>query len=78
MKYLVAGLCLMFSTSVFADDKDTGAYAICSAQAMIQYGSDAIVKLHKIKRSTVEMIVIKDGKTIVSCDRETFALTEKA
>lgn len=78
MKYLVAGLCLMFSTSVFAGDKDTGAYAICSAQAKIQYGSEAIIKLHKIKRSTIELIVIKEGKTIVSCDRATLALTEQA
>lgn len=78
MKYLVAGLCLMFGTSALAGDNYDGHYSICKAQAQIQYGVDAIIKLHKIKRSTVELIVIKDGKTIVSCDRETLALTEKA
>lgn len=78
MKYLVAGLCLMFSTSVFAGDNYDGHYTLCKAQAQIQYGSDAIIKLSKIKSKSVELVVIKDGKTIVSCDRETFALTEKA
>ena len=78
MKYLVAGLCLMFSTSVFAGDNYDGHYTLCKAQAQIQYGSDAIIKLSKIKSKSVELVVIKDGKTIVSCDRETFVLTEKA
>lgn len=78
MKYLVAGLCLMFGTSALAGDNYDGHYTLCKAQAQIQYGSDAIIKLSKIKRSVIEMIVIKDGKTIVSCDRETFAVTEKA
>lgn len=78
MKYLVAGLCLMFGTSALAGDNYDGHYSICQAQAKIQYGLDAIVKLHKIKRDTVELVVIKDGKTIVSCDRKTLALTEKA
>ena len=78
MKYLVAGLCLMFGTSALAGDNYDGHYTLCKAQAQIEYGSDAIIKLSKIKRSTIEMIVIKDGKTIVSCDRETFAVTEKA
>ena len=64
MKYLVAGLCLIFSTSVFADAKDNGAYAICSAQAKIQYGSEAIIKLHKIKRSTIELVVIKTARLL--------------
>ena len=78
MKYLVAGLCLMFGTSALAGDNYDGHYTLCKAQAQIEYGSDAIIKLSKIKRSAIEMIVIKDGKTIVSCDRETFAVTEKA
>lgn len=78
MKYLVAGLCLMFGTSALAGDNYDGHYSMCAAQAKIQYGSDAIIKLHKIKRSVVELVVIKDGKTIVSCDRETLAITEKA
>lgn len=68
----------MFSTSVFAGDNYDGHYTLCKAQAQIQYGSDAIIKLSKIKSKSVELVVIKDGKTIVSCDRETFALTEKA
>ena len=68
----------MFSTSALAGDNYDGHYDICKAQAKIQYGLDAIIKLHKIKRSTVELVVIKDGKTIVSCDRETLVLTEKA
>lgn len=68
----------MLSTSALAGDNYDGHYDICKAQAKIQYGLDAIIKLHKIKRSTVELVVIKDGKTIVSCDRETLALTEKA
>lgn len=78
MKYLVAGLCLMFGASALAGDNYDGHYDICKAQAKIQYGLDAIIKLHKIKSNTVELVVIKDGKTIVSCDRETLALTEKA
>ena len=78
MKYLVAGLCLMFSTSVFAGDNYDGHYTLCKAQAQIQYGSDAIIKLSKIKSKSVELVVIKDGKTIVSCDRATLALTEQA
>jgi hypothetical protein len=75
MKYLVAGLCLMFGASAFAGEKET-AYATCKAAAQIQYGSDAIVKLSKIKRNTVKLIVIKDGKKIVSCDRATLQVTE--
>lgn len=76
MKYLVAGLCLMFGASALAGDNYDGHYDICKAQAKIRYGLDAIIKLHKIKRSTVELIVIKDGRTIVSCDRATLALSE--
>ena len=76
MKYLVAGLCLMFTTSAFAGDNYDGHYTLCKAQAQIQYGSDAIIKLSKIKNESIELVVIKDGKTIVSCDRVTFALSE--
>lgn len=76
MKYLVAGLCLMFGTSALADDNYDSHYSICKAQAKIQYGVDAIIKLHKINRDSVELVVIKDGKTIVSCDRATLALSE--
>ena len=65
----------MFGASAFAGEKET-AYATCKAAAQIQYGSDAIVKLQKIKRSTVELIVIKNGKKIVSCDRSTLEVTE--
>ena len=43
---------------------------------MAQYGSDARVELHRVKRDTIELIVIKDGKTKVSCDKATYALTE--
>ena len=66
----------MFGASALAGDNYDGHYDICKAQAKIQYGLDAIIKLHKIKRSTVELIVIKDGRTIVSCDRATLALSE--
>ena len=76
MKYLVAGLCLMFGTSALAGDNYDGHYSICKAQAQIKYGLDAIIKLHKINNDTVELVVIKDGKTIVSCDRATLALSE--
>jgi len=65
----------MFGMSAIAGEKEA-AYAVCKAQAKIQYGSEAIIKLHKIKRSAIELVVIKDGKTIVSCDRATLALTE--
>ena len=75
MKYLVAGLCLMFGASALAGEDET-AYAVCKAAAQIQYGSDAIVKLRKIKRNTVELVVIKDGKTFVSCDKATLQVTE--
>lgn len=76
MKYLVAGLCLMFGASALAGDNYDGHYNICKAQAQIKYGLDAIIKLHKINRNSVELVVIKDGKTIVSCDRATLALSE--
>lgn len=66
----------MFGASALAGDNYDGHYDICKAQAKIRYGLDAIIKLHKIKRSTVELIVIKDGRTIVSCDRATLALSE--
>ena len=80
MKYLVAGLGLIFavgSGNTFAiTPKEQSQFNLCKGFAMAQYGSDARVELHRVKRDTIELIVIKDGKTKVSCDKATFALTE--
>ena len=80
MKKLVAGLGLIFamgSTNAFAiTPKDQSAFNLCKAFALTAYGSDARVTLHKVKRNTIELYVIKDGKTKVSCDKATYALTE--
>ena len=80
MKKLVAGLGLIFavgSANTFAvTPADQSAFNLCKAFALSDYGSDARVKLHKIKRNTIELYVIKDGKTKVSCDKATYALTE--
>ena len=80
MKYLAAGLGLIFamgSANAFAiTPKEQSQFNLCKGFAMAQYGSDARVELHKVRRDTIELIVIKDGKTKVSCDKATFALTE--
>jgi hypothetical protein len=80
MKYLVAGLGLIFamsSANTFAvTPADQNAFNLCKAFALSAYGSDARVELHKVKSNTIELIVIKDGKTKVSCDKATFALSE--
>jgi hypothetical protein len=80
MKYLVAGLGLIFamgSANAFAiTPSDQSAFNLCKAFVLTTYGSDARVTLHKIKRNTIELYVIKDGKTKVSCDKATYALTE--
>ena len=80
MKKLVAGLGLIFavgSANVFAvTPADQTAFNLCKAFASTAYGSDARIKLHKIKRNEIILYVIKDGKTKVSCDKATYALTE--
>jgi hypothetical protein len=80
MKYLVAGFGLIFamsSANTFAvTSADQNAFNLCKAFALSAYGSDARVELHKVKSNTIELIVIKDGKTKVSCDKATFALSE--
>jgi hypothetical protein len=80
MKKLVAGLGLIFamgSINAFAaTPSDQSAFNLCKAFALSAYGSDARVKLHKIKRNAIILYVIKDGKTKVSCDKVTYALTE--
>lgn len=80
MKKLVAGLGLIFavgSANVFAiTPADQSAFNLCQAFASAAYGSDARITLHKIKRNAIILYVHKDGKTKVSCDKATFALTE--
>lgn len=80
MKKLVTGLGLilaMGSANAFAiTPLEQSQFNLCKSFAVTQYGSDARVELHKIKRDTIELIVIKDGKTKVSCDKATYALTE--
>tara|TARA_B100002019_G_C21240383_1_gene585183 strand:- start:1365 stop:1571 length:207 start_codon:yes stop_codon:yes gene_type:complete len=67
----------MGSANAFAiTPKEQSQFNLCKGFAMAQYGSDARVELHRVKRDTIELIVIKDGKTKVSCDKATFALTE--
>ena len=80
MKKLVAGLGLIFavgSANVFAiTPADQSAFNLCQAFALSAYGSDARVTLHKVKRNAIILYVHKDGKTKVSCDKATYALTE--
>jgi len=80
MKKLVAGLGLIFavgSANVFAiTPADQSAFNLCQAFALSAYGSDARVTLHKVKRNVIILYVHKDGKTKVSCDKATYALTE--
>lgn len=80
MKKLVAGLGLIFavgSANTFAiTSADQSAFNLCQAFALSAYGSDARVTLHKVKRDAIIMYVHKDGKTKVSCDKATYALTE--
>ena len=80
MKKLVAGLGLIFavgSANTFAvTPLEQSQFNLCKSFAIAQYGSDVRVTLHKIRRDTIELYVHKDGKTKVSCDKATFALTE--
>lgn len=80
MKKLITGLGLIFamgSASTFAvTPSDQNAFNLCKAFALSAYGSDARVELHKVKSKTIELLVIKNGKTKVSCDKATFALSE--
>ena len=80
MKYLATGLGLIFamgSANAFAvTPLEQSQFNLCKSFVIAQYGSDARVELHRIKRDTIELIVIKDGKTKVSCDKATYALTE--
>ena len=72
---ILVGLCTIFaSTQASGSASDINKiYAECKSAVKVLY-PDAIIKLHKVKRSTLEILIIKDGKKVVSCSKETIKI----
>ena len=72
---ILVGLCTIFaSTQANGSASDiTRIYSECKNAVKVLY-PNAIIKLHKTKRSTLELLVIENGKKVVSCDKKTFEL----
>ena len=70
---ILVGLCTIFaSTQANGSASDINRiYAECKSAVKVLY-PDAIIKLHKVKRSTLEILVIKNGKKVISSDKKTF------
>ena len=67
---ILVGLCILFGATQARGSDLSKEYVKCQAAVKVLY-PNAIIKLHKAKRNTIELLVINNGRTILSCDRKT-------